>query len=142
VTWFRTGVKDVAKQNIYPFAPAGPLVYTFPSSRRALIILFGRFQSPNQLFTGWGRATSFDVKMTLQFYGLPTVAPAARAGRGSDPSGRVAAAPSVIPTTGAVVPASHSAPVLAVAGLVFLLVLLATAVLWLNRRGRVDAAER
>ena len=81
LTWFRNGVKDVAKQNIYPYAPAGPLVYTFPSSRRALIVLFGRFQSPSRLWTGWGRATSFDLKMTLQFYGLPTIAPAVRGTR-------------------------------------------------------------
>ena len=30
LTWFSDGLKDVAKQNIYPYAPAGPLVYTFP----------------------------------------------------------------------------------------------------------------
>ena len=105
LTWFRTGVKDVAKQNIYPYAPAGPLVYTFPSSRRALIVLFGRFQSPKPLWTGWGRATSFDLKMTLQFYGLPTVAPAVRADQGSGPSGGVPTeAPSAVPTIGAVDP--------------------------------------
>jgi hypothetical protein len=139
LTWFRNGVKDVAKQNIYPYAPAGPLVYTFPSSRRALIVLFGRFQSPNHLWTGWGRATSFDLKMTLQFYGLPTVAPAVRAsqGRGGPPRGVPAEAPSAVPTIGAVVPASHSALVLAVAvSVVLLLVVLATALLWLSRRDR------
>ena len=37
LTWFRDGVKEVAKQDIYPYATAGPVVYTFPSSRRALI---------------------------------------------------------------------------------------------------------
>lgn len=138
LTWFRDGVKDVAKQNIYPYAPAGPLVYTFPSSRRALIVLFGRFQTPDHLWTGWGRATSFDLKTTLQFYGLPTVAPAVRAGKGNGPPGGFPTdAPSAVPTIGAVVPASHSGPVLAVAlSVVFLLVVLATALLWLNRRGR------
>ena len=138
LTWFRTDVKDVAKQNIYPYAPAGPLVYTFPSSRRALIVLFGRFQSPNALWTGWGRATSFDLKMTLQFYGLPTVAPTVRADKRSGPSGGVPAeAPSAVPTIRAVVPASQSAPFLAVAvSVVLLLVVLATVLLWLSRRGR------
>ena len=148
LTWFRNDVKDVARQNIYPYAPAGPLVYTFPSSRQALIALFGRFQAPNHLWTGWGRATSFDLKTTLQFYGLPTIAPEVRAGQGSRSSGgvpdeAVGAAPTgAAPTVGAVVPPSHSAPVSAVAVSVVLLVLLATAVLWLRRRSRVDPAER
>jgi hypothetical protein len=143
LTWFRTGVKDVAKQNIYPYAPAGPLVYTFPSSRRALIVLFGRFQSPNHLWTGWGRATSFALKMTLQSYGLPTVAPAVRANQGSDPSSGVPAeAPSAVPTVGAVVPASpQAAPVAAIAVSVSLLLVLATAVLWLSRRRRDPSGD-
>ena len=141
LTWFRTGVKDVAKQNIYPYAPAGPLVYTFPSSRRALIVLFGRFQSPNALWTGWGRATSFDLRMTLQSYGLPTVAPTVRSRDGSARSQSVPAeAAGAASTIGAAVPTAHSAPVLAVAVSVFLLVLLATAVLWLNRRDRESAS--
>ena len=52
LTWFRDGVNEVARQNIYPFASAGPLVYTFPSSRRALIVLFGRFQVPAHVRNG------------------------------------------------------------------------------------------
>jgi hypothetical protein len=59
LTWFRDGVKPVAKQDIYPYGVGGPFVHTYPSSRRALIVLFGRFQSPGRLWTGWGQATSF-----------------------------------------------------------------------------------
>jgi hypothetical protein len=145
LTWFRDGVKGVAKQNIYPYAPGGPLVYTFPSSRRALIVLFGRFQAPNHLWTGWGRATSFDLKTTLQFYGLPTVAPAVRVGEGNGPLGGIPTdAPSAVPTIGAVAPLSHSGPIFAVTlSVVFLLVVLAMALLWLSHRGReTDSVAR
>ena len=115
LTWFRDGVEVVAKQNIYPYAPGLPLVYTFPSSRRALIVLFGRFQAPAHLWTGWGRATSFDLKNTLLFRGLPTVAPAVAAGQRNGPiSGVPTDAPSATPTTGSVAPASQAGPVLAV----------------------------
>jgi hypothetical protein len=58
LTWFRDDVTDVAEQDLYPFAENGLLVYTLPSSRQALIALFGRFQAPAHLWTGWGRATS------------------------------------------------------------------------------------
>jgi hypothetical protein len=137
LTWFRDGVKDVARQNIYPYAPSGPLVYTFPSSRRALIVLFGRFQDPAHLWTGWGRATSFELKNTLQFYGLPTVAPAVAAGQGNGPTSSVPTdAPSAI-STGSVARASLARPVLAVAlAAVILLAVLSTAFLWIRRRTR------
>jgi hypothetical protein len=106
LTWFRDGVEEVAKQNIYPYAPDLPLVYTFPSSRRALIVLFGRFQAPAQLWTGWGRATSFDLKNTLQFHGLPTVVPAVPAGQGRGPTAWVPTrASGTTPTTRSVAPA-------------------------------------
>jgi hypothetical protein len=78
LTWFRDGVDEVVIQDIYPYAAAGPVVYTHPSSRHALVVLFGRFQSPAHLWTGWGRATSFNLRKVLQFYGLPIVAPAAQ----------------------------------------------------------------
>jgi hypothetical protein len=138
LTWFRDGVKDVANQNIYPYAPAGPLVYTFPSSRRALIVLFGRFQAPDRLWTGWGRATDFDLKMTLQFYGLPPLPPAAGAGQGDEPPrGTSAHGPGAALTIGAVVPTSDARPLLGVAlSVVFVLVVVAAALLWLNRRRR------
>jgi hypothetical protein len=114
LTWFRDGVKAVAKQNIYPYAPSLPLVYTFPSSRRALIVLFGRFQAPAHLWTGWGRATSFDLKNTLLFHGLPTVAPAVAAGQGNGPTRSVPTdEPSAIPT-GSVAAAPQAGPILAV----------------------------
>jgi hypothetical protein len=140
LTWFRDGVKDVAKQNIYPYAPSGPLVYTFPSSRRALIVLFGRFQDPAHLWTGWGRATSFELKKTLQFYGLPTVAPAVAAGQGNGPPSSVPTdAPSTTPTTGSVAPAPQAGPVLAVVlTAVMLLAVLSTAFLWIRRRRETD----
>jgi hypothetical protein len=138
LTWFRDGVKDVAKQNIYPYAPDLPLVYTFPSSRRALIVLFGRFQAPAHLWTGWGRATSFALKNELLFRGLPTVAPAVAVGQGYGPTSSVPTdAPSATPTTGSVAPASQAGPVLAVvlaAGI--LLAVLSTAFLWIRRRSR------
>lgn len=138
LTWFRDGVKDVAKQNIYPYAPSGlPLVYTFPSSRRALIVLFGRFQDPAHLWTGWGRATSFDLKNTLQFYGLPPVAPAVAAGQGNGPTSSVPTdAPSASPTTESVAPAPQAGPVLAVVLAAVLLAVLSTAFLWIQRRSR------
>jgi hypothetical protein len=143
LTWFRDGVEDVAKQNIYPYAPDHPLVYTFPSSRRALIVLFGRFQAPAHLWTGWGRATSFDLKNTLQFYGLPTVAPAVAAGQGKRPTGSVPTdAPSATTTTGSVAPAPQAGPGLTVVLAAFtLLAVLSTAFVWIRRRSQeTDAA--
>jgi hypothetical protein len=135
LTWFRDGVEDVAKQNIFPYAPGLPLVYTFPSSRRALIVLFGRFQAPAHLWTGWGRATSFDLRNTLLLHGLPAVAPAAAAGQGNGPtSGVPTDAPSATPTTGSVAPASQAGPVQAVVlAAAILLAVLSTAFLWIRR---------
>jgi hypothetical protein len=140
--WFRDGVKDVAKQNIYPYAPDLPLVYTFPSSRRALIVLFGRFQAPAHLWTGWGRATSFALKNTLLFYGLPNVAPTVATGRGNGPTSSVPTdAPSATPTTGSAAPAPQAGPVLAtVLAAVILLAVLSTAFLWIRRRSRESDA--
>jgi hypothetical protein len=137
LTWFRDGVEEVAKQNIYPYA-GFPLVYTFPSSRQALIVLFGRFQSPAHLWTGWGEATSFDLNTTLQFYGLPSVEPEVRADQGDAPSTSVAThAPSTAPVTGAVVPARHSGSAPAVVlSVAILLAILATTFLWMRRRSR------
>lgn len=142
LTWFRDGVKDVAKQNIYPYAPDLPLVYTFPSSRRALIVLFGRFQAPAHLWTGWGRATSFDLKNTLLVRGLPTVAPAVAASQGNGPDSSVPSeAPSATPTTGSVAPAPQAEPLLAfVLAAIIVLAVLSTGLLWIRRRSReVDA---
>jgi hypothetical protein len=138
LTWFRDGIKDVAKQNIYPYARDLPLVYTFPSSRRALIVLFGRFQPPAHLWTGWGRATSFDLKNTLLFRGLPTVAPAVATGRGNGPTSSVPTeALSASPTTGSVAPVPQARPVLAVVlTAVILLAILPAAFLWIRRRSR------
>jgi hypothetical protein len=138
LTWFRDGVNEVARQNIYPYASAGPLVYTFHSSRRALIVLFGRFQAPAHLWTGWGRATSFDLLRALRAYGLPTVAPTAPAGQSEASPGNVPAqAPSAVPTAAAVVPAPSSGHILPVSLFaVILLALLAMSVLWIGRRSR------
>lgn len=130
LTWFRDGVKAVAKQNIYPYASGLPLVYTLPSSRRALIVLFGRFQAPAHLWTGWGRATSFDLKNTLLLHGLPTVALAVPTD-----------APSARPTTGSIAPASQAGPVLPVVlAAVILLAVLSTAFLRMRRRSRETSA--
>jgi hypothetical protein len=137
LTWFRDGVQAVAKQNIYPYAPDLPLVYTFPSSRRALIVLFGRFQAPAHLWTGWGRATSFALKNALLFRGLPTVAPAVAVGKGNGPtSGVPTDAPRATPTTRSVA-APRAGPVLAaVLSAVILLAVLSVAFLWIRRRTR------
>jgi hypothetical protein len=137
LTWFRDGVEDVAHQNIYPYAPDLPLVYTFPSSRRALIVLFGRFQAPAHLWTGWGRATSFDLKNTLLLHGLSDVAPEAAAGQGNGPTGSVPTdAPSATRTKGSVAPAPQAGSVPAVVlAAVMLLAVLSAAFLWI-RRGR------
>lgn len=133
LTWFRDGVKAVAKQNIYPYASGLPLVYTLPSSRRALIVLFGRFQAPAHLWTGWGRATSFDLKNTLLLHGLPTVARAVAPGH--VPTSSVPTdAPSATPTTGSIAPASQAGPVLPVVlAAVILLAVLSTAFLRMRR---------
>jgi hypothetical protein len=142
LTWFRDGVEDVAHQNIYPYAPDLPLVYTFPSSRRALIVLFGRFQAPAHLWTGWGRATSFDLKNTLLLRGLPAVAPAVAGGQGNDPTSSAPTdAPSTIPTTGSVDLAPQARPVLAVVlAAVILLAVLSAVILWIRRRSRGKTA--
>jgi hypothetical protein len=136
LTWFRDGVRAVAKQNIYPYASSLPVVYTFPSSRRALIVLFGRFQAPAHLWTGWGRATSFALKNALLFRGLPAFAPAVVAGRGNGPdSSGPTDAPSATLTTGSVAPAPQAGPVLAVVlAAIILLAVLSTAFLWIRRR--------
>lgn len=145
LTWFRDGVNAVAKQNIYPHASNLPLVYTFQSSRRALIVLFGRFQAPAHVWTGWGRATSFDLKNTLSFYGLPTVAPAVSAGQGNGPTSSVAtgaaSATPATPASGSLAPASQAGPVQAIVlAAVILLAVLWAAFLWIRRRSReVDA---
>ena len=140
LTWFRDGVKEVAEQNIYPFASGLPFVYTFPSSRRALTVLFGRFQDPAHLWTGWGRATSFDLKNTLQFHGLPTVAPAVTAGQGNTPTNAVPSdVPSTTATTGSVVPAPQAGPVPAVVVVVILMTLLSAAIPRVRRRSRGDS---
>ena len=138
LTWFRDGVEAVAKQNIYPYASNLPLVYTFPSSRRALIVLFGRFQAPAQLWTGWGRATSFALKNALLFRGLPAVAPAVAASQGNGPTSIVPTdAPSTTTATGSVPAAPRGGPVLpSVLGAVILLVILSMAFLWIRRRSR------
>jgi hypothetical protein len=103
LTWFRDGVDAVAVQDIYPFAAAGPVVYTYPSSRRALIVLFGRFQSPAHLWTGWGRATTFDMRKYLEYYGLPLVAPEVQPHSAKGPSSTAPAAPqSAVPIDGTV----------------------------------------
>jgi hypothetical protein len=135
LTWFRDGVEAVAQQHIYPFAPDLPLVYTFPSSRRALIVLFGRFQAPAHLWTGWGRATSFDLKNMLLLRGLPTIEPAVAAGQGN---GRTSSVPAEAPeslSTGSVAPASQAGRVLAVVpSAVMLLAVLSAVILWIRRR--------
>ena len=143
LTWFRDGVEAMAKQNIYPYASGLSLVYTFPSSRRALIVLFGRFQAPAHLWTGWGRATSFDLKNTLLLRGLPSVEPAVAAGQGNAPPSSVPTdAPSAIGTTGSVAPASQAGSVLAVVLAVILLAVLSTAFLRTLRRSRQTDAVR
>jgi hypothetical protein len=110
LTWFRDGVDAVAIQDIYPYASAGPVVYTHPSSRRALIVLFGRFQSPAHLWTGWGRATTFDLRIFLQGYGLPTVPPEVQAPSAKRPSSTAPAAPqSAVPIDGTVEPMTQPA---------------------------------
>ena len=82
LTWFRDGSRDVVTQKVYPYASAGPIVYTPPASRQALIRLFGRFQDPAHLFTGWGRATSQDdLVQFLQVRGLPGPGPVAEVTR-------------------------------------------------------------
>ena len=144
LTWFSDGLDDVATQHIYPYASGGPLVYTVRSSRRALIVLFGRFQAPAHLWTGWGQATSFDLKTTLQFYGLPTVEPTARQHHRNDPGERTPttdASPSEISAVaGAAVPPSHVRPSSSVAVMVFLAAG-AIALVWATRRRRVPGAE-
>jgi hypothetical protein len=78
LTWFRDDVIDVARQDLYPYAENGLLVYTLPSSRQALIDLFGRFQAPAHLWTGWGRATfPYGLFTVLRAKGLPKTAPVA-----------------------------------------------------------------
>jgi hypothetical protein len=139
LTWFRDGAKAVAKQNIYPYASSLPVVYTFPSSRRALIVLFARFQAPAHLWTGWGRATSFALKNTLLSRGLPAVAAAVPAGRGNGPISSVPTdSPTTTPATGSAPAAPHGGPVLSVVlgATVVLLAILSTTFLWVRRRSR------
>ena len=133
VTWFRDGVQAVAKQDIYPYGVGGPFVYTLPSSRRALIVLFGRFQSPAHLWTGWGQATSFDLLQFLEFYGLPT-RPLGLQMNSPAPATPTRTSDGVTPT-GAIVPMAREGRGLAVAlSVVSMLVVLTTALHWASRR--------
>jgi hypothetical protein len=136
LTWFRDGVDAVAVQDIYPYAAAGPVVYTHPSSRRALIVLFGRFQSPAHLWTGWGRATTFDVRKFLQYYGLPTIPPEMRADSAKASSSRAPTAPqSAVPMDGQVertTQPTRMPPFVVPAAVV--LVVVSTMALWTRRR--------
>ena len=82
LTWFRNGLTDVVNQEVYPYASGGPIVYTPPASRQALITLFGRFQDPAHLSTGWGTTTGQDDLLEfLQVRGLPGPGPVAEATR-------------------------------------------------------------
>ena len=137
-------VTDLADRRLVPARPA-PLACRglagrvhLPVIPTSIDLLFGRFQALAHLWTGWGRATSFDLKAMLQFFGLPTVAPAARAGQGNGPPASTPTqASSAVSTKGAVVRTSDLRPALAVSlSVVFLLSVLATAFLWMNRRGR------
>jgi len=63
---------------VYPYASEGPIVYTPPDSRQALITLFGRFQDPAHPSTGWGTTTGQDDLLAfLQVRGLPGPGPVA-----------------------------------------------------------------
>jgi hypothetical protein len=132
LTWFRDGVPEVAEQTIYPYAIYGPDVYTFPSSRHALISLFGRFQDPAHLWTGWGETAPLSrrsLRGLLEAKGLPETAPS-----GAGPQALI----SPRPTTGAIVggsPATSRVPS-ALFALAVLLVL-GAAVFWLRRRQHV-----
>ena len=82
LTWFRDGSTDVVTQKVYPYASNGPIVYTPPASRQALITLFGRFQDPAHLSTGWASAASQDdLLQFLQVRGLPGPGPVAEVTR-------------------------------------------------------------
>jgi hypothetical protein len=142
LTWFREGVNAVATQDIYPYAPAGPLVYTHPSSRRALIVLFGRFQTPARVWTGWGRATSFELLKFLQAYGLPILAPKAPADSAKASSGSVPTGPPSVVPIGTVDPTTQPAPipVFAVA-IAVLLVVVSAAALRIRRRRQASLAR-
>jgi hypothetical protein len=120
LTWFRDDLIVVARQDIYPYARSLPVVYTTPSSRRALIALFGRFQDPAHLWTGWGRATSTDLLRSLRGKGLPSTAPTTD-----------------IVAPGSRVPIQHSWPGPAVALSVLAIVaVLGTAAIWFLRHMR------
>ncbi len=127
LTWFRDYLGDVAEQDVYPYARGGPVVYTFPSSRQALINIFGRFQDPAHMWTGWGQETPYGrLRDALEFNGLPSAAPT---------SGVVAPTiGSFTPTTGVEVPTGRrwTRPALALC----VLVVLMTAALWFRRRRR------
>jgi hypothetical protein len=144
LTWFRDGVDAVAIQDIYPYAAAGPVVYTHPSSRRALIVLFGRFQSPAHLWTGWGRATTFDLRKFLQGYGLPTFPPDVQANSAQGTSSTAAPAPqSAVPVAGTVDQTTQPAgvPPLAVALAVLAIIILAVAFRARQRRESFHASS-
>jgi hypothetical protein len=134
--WFRDGVPDVAKQDLYPYVAGGPLVYTLPASRQSLVDLFGRFQDPAHLWTGWGRATSGNLLNLLRFKGMPGTAPTDGTVGDMGPPGVVTAAGDAVETPRS---ASDSAgPLLAV--VLALGAVLATGAIWLRRRLRTSHA--
>lgn len=78
LTWLRDDHSEVVRQNIYPFGAGLPVVYTIPSSRAGLLKLFGRFQYPPDVWTGWGKATDDSLLVILRSRGLPTSDPTTR----------------------------------------------------------------
>jgi hypothetical protein len=130
--WFRDGVPDVAKQDLYPYAAGGPLVYTLPASRPSLVDLFGRFQDPAHLWTGWGRATSSNLLNLLRFKGMPVIAPTNGivGNTGSPGNGTTSGDAVDTPRSGS----DSARPLLAI--VLASVAVLATGAIWLRRRLR------
>jgi hypothetical protein len=134
LTWFRDDLDVIVKQDIYPYRLGLPVVYTEPLSRKGLLTLFGRFQAPHHVWTGWGKGTDAGLLLFLWDRGLPKTAPTTPPSR--DPRSAVdAIAPALpVPTRSAT-----SRPDIAVAAA--LAILLSSTALYRRRRRRAPLME-
>ena len=127
LTWFRDDLDVIVKQDIYPYGLGLPVVYTEPSSRKGLLTLFGRFQAPHHVWTGWGKATDIALLQSLWNRGLPLTAPATSRSKHRSP-----AVDAIAPTLPVPASSATSRPAIAVAAA--LAILLSSTALYRRRR--------
>ncbi len=134
LTWFRDDLDVIVEQDIYPYGLGLPVVYTETSSRKGLLTLFGRFQAPHHVWTGWGKATDIALLQSLWYRGLPLTAPATPRSKHRSPAADV-----IAPTLPVPAPSATSRPAIVVAAV--LAILLSSTALYRRRRRHAPLME-